>query len=245
MGDADGGRGWARMGDADGGRGWGTRMDADGGRGWGRGWARMGDADGRMGADGRGWGTRMGTRMGADGGRGWGTRMGDADGDADGRGWGTRMGAGSHRQCRADDIATATGEAKEHEEEEEERSAMSRPSPQKLYSYATTRLPLKTYLHDGGDGRSAPRVPAHAIVWGILLCVILRKSSFLAIERTVRTATCASLAIPQRFSHDTLPIFPNALMSTPRAQLWSQLSARQSGGNPSTTPPASGWPLMV
>jgi hypothetical protein len=107
---------------------------------------------------------------------------------------------------------------------------MSRPSPQKLYSYATTRLPLKTYLHDGGDGRSAPRIPAQAIVWGILLCVILRKSSFLAIERTVRTATCASLAIPQRFSHDALAYFSERVdVDATRAALVATLRKAKRG----------------
>jgi hypothetical protein len=84
---------------------------------------------------------------------------------------------------------------------------MSRPSPRALEKYATTHLPLKTYFTRAGDGRLLPRIPAKAIVWSMIVCVILRKSTFLAIERTVRSTSLQSLPIPRRFSDDTLHYF--------------------------------------
>jgi hypothetical protein len=89
---------------------------------------------------------------------------------------------------------------------------------------------LKTYLCDAGDGRLEPDIPARAIVWGMLLCVILRKSSFLAIERTVHSASCASLAIPQRFSHDTLGYFSERVdVEATRAALIATLHTAKRG----------------
>jgi hypothetical protein len=84
---------------------------------------------------------------------------------------------------------------------------MSCPSPRKLEKYATTHLPLKAYFAKAGDGRQLPRIPAKSIVWSILVSVILRKSTFLAIERTVRSIVLKSLSIVCRFSDDTLHYF--------------------------------------
>jgi hypothetical protein len=84
---------------------------------------------------------------------------------------------------------------------------MSRPSPLELFKYANTILPLKGYLSHAGDGRLSPRIPAQSIVWAMIVCMILRKSSFLAIERTVHTTKCASLPIARRFGNDALDYF--------------------------------------
>ena len=84
---------------------------------------------------------------------------------------------------------------------------MSRPSPRSLQKYATTHLPLKTYFAQAGDGRLLPRIPAKSIVWAIVVSVVLRKSTFLAIQRTVRSIILKSLPITRRFSDDTLHYF--------------------------------------
>jgi hypothetical protein len=84
---------------------------------------------------------------------------------------------------------------------------MSRPSPRELQKYATNHLPLKAYFSHAGDGRILPRIPAKVIVWAIVICVALRKSTFLAIERTVRSTLLKSLPISRRFSDDTLHYF--------------------------------------
>jgi hypothetical protein len=72
-------------------------------------------------------------------------------------------------------------------------------------------LHLESYLKNPGDGRPQPQIPARTLLWGTLLCRLLRETSFLAVEEMVRLSGCRRLDLSQTFSDDALGYFTERL----------------------------------
>ena len=54
---------------------------------------------------------------------------------------------------------------------------MKGPTPRRLRKYVAKCLRLKGYLQSPGDGRSEPRLPAHSLLWALLMGRLLRCAS--------------------------------------------------------------------
>jgi len=89
------------------------------------------------------------------------------------------------------------------------------PTPRRLWKYVTRRLGLRSYFRSPGDGRRQPQIPAPALLWSVLIGQVLRASSFLAVERLVRSSARRALAVSTSFSDDTLDYFTERLDATP------------------------------
>lgn len=101
---------------------------------------------------------------------------------------------------------------------------MSRPSPRRLRSYLCRRLRLHPYLRQPGDGRLAPRIPAHVLLWALLIGQILREVSFHGVEALVRSPARPALGVSRRFGDDALAYFTERLAPGPtRAALAATL----------------------
>lgn len=97
---------------------------------------------------------------------------------------------------------------------------MKGPNPRRLWRYATRCLGLQSYFRSPGDGRPQPQIPAKALLWSLLIGQVLRASSFLAVERLVRSSARRALAVSTSFSDDALAYFTERLDPTfPRATL--------------------------
>ena len=92
---------------------------------------------------------------------------------------------------------------------------MRGPSPRKLLSYATRCLRLDRYFQSPGDGRKRPQIPAKDLIWGQVICQVIRECSFLGIQRLVRFAACAQMGLSCKFSDDTLAYFNDRLDPEP------------------------------
>ena len=88
------------------------------------------------------------------------------------------------------------------------------PAPRRLFHYVTQCLRLDHYLKQPGDGRPQPQIPARLLLWALLICRLLRESSFLAVEQLVRSATRA-LALSRSFGDDALRYFTERLDPAP------------------------------
>ena len=106
---------------------------------------------------------------------------------------------------------------------------MSGPSPQRLWKYAAQRLRLASYFQVPGDGRSAPQIPARAVVWGLVIGHVLREDAFAGVDALVRGGARA-LAVGRRFSHDTLAYVTARLDPAPTRQALGTV-ARQAKRN--------------
>jgi Transposase DDE domain len=84
------------------------------------------------------------------------------------------------------------------------------PTPRALRRYAGKCLGLERYLHQPGDGRPRPRIPACALLWAMLIVRLLREISFHAVEQLVH-AGCRALCVAQTFGDDTLSYFTERL----------------------------------
>src|SRR5256886_9035651 len=76
------------------------------------------------------------------------------------------------------------------------------PTPRRLWEYVTRRLGLQSYFRSPGDGRPQPQIPAKALLWSLLIGQVLRASSFLAVERLVRSSARRALAVSTSFGDD-------------------------------------------
>jgi len=56
------------------------------------------------------------------------------------------------------------------------------PSPRRLWKYVTRQLGLEEFLHNPGDGRPQPQIPAAALYWSMLMGQLLRACSFHGVE---------------------------------------------------------------
>ncbi len=92
---------------------------------------------------------------------------------------------------------------------------MKGPSPRHFQRYVRTCLRLKGYLKRPGDRRSAPQVPASALLWALLIGTVLREGSFHAVEALVRSRARIPLGVGRRFSDDTLAYFTERLDPEP------------------------------
>src|SRR5690242_16232232 len=60
-----------------------------------------------------------------------------------------------------------------------------------------------------GDGRTHPQIPAHDLVWAVVMGHILRETSFLSLEWLARSPVRAELGIKTKFGDDTLATAPS------------------------------------
>lgn len=102
---------------------------------------------------------------------------------------------------------------------------MRRPTPRRLLHYARSCLKLGSYLDAPGDRRHRPRIPAHALLWALLILKILRTASLHGTEMLVRQAR-TSLGVGVEFSDDTLAYFLERLAPERTRQALSELLRR-------------------
>lgn len=88
---------------------------------------------------------------------------------------------------------------------------MKGPTPRKLLHFASVGLRLKKYLRSPGDGRPRPQIAAHNLVWALLVGLILRRTSFHAIEGAVRSRARRGLGVTRSFGDDALGYFAERL----------------------------------
>jgi len=85
------------------------------------------------------------------------------------------------------------------------------PSPRRLWKYATRRLGLKPYFRSPGDGRLRPQIPAHTLLWALLIGHLLRQYAFHAVEALVRSPARRWLGVSAAFGDDALGYFTERL----------------------------------
>jgi len=106
-----------------------------------------------------------------------------------------------------------------------------RPTPHRLLRYVRQGLRLRRYLQRPGDGRRLPQIPAHAMLWAMILGQILRASSFHALESLVRSGRRRRLACgSSQFGNDALGYLTERLDPTPTRRAAIQI-ARQAKRN--------------
>ncbi len=88
---------------------------------------------------------------------------------------------------------------------------MKGPTPRRLRKYVAKCLGLKFYLQRPGDGRSQGRIPAAALLWGLLIGVLLRRAAFAGIEALVGSRGRRALDVSQSFGDDALGYFTERL----------------------------------
>src|SRR5712671_946704 len=91
---------------------------------------------------------------------------------------------------------------------------MKGPTPRRLWRYVTRGLGLRSYFRSPGDGRPQPQIPAQALLWSLLIGQVLRASTFLAVERLVRSCARRALVVSTSFSDDALGYFTERLDPT-------------------------------
>lgn len=84
---------------------------------------------------------------------------------------------------------------------------MKGPTPRRLKKYGAKCLGLKSYLQCPGDGRTQGRIPAAALLWGLMMGVLLRRAAFAGIEALVRSRARRALEVSQSFGDDALAYF--------------------------------------
>jgi len=92
------------------------------------------------------------------------------------------------------------------------------PTPRKLLGFVQKRLRLGRYLRAPGDGRRRPQIPAHTLLWAILIAQLLREVSFHAVEALVRSRARRSLGLGRGFGDDALGYFTERLDPEPTRQ---------------------------
>jgi hypothetical protein len=78
------------------------------------------------------------------------------------------------------------------------------PTPRRLKKYVAKCLGLKSYLQCPGDGRTQGRIPAAALLWGLIMGVLLRRVAFAGIEALVRSRARRALDVSPSFGDDAL-----------------------------------------
>jgi hypothetical protein len=81
------------------------------------------------------------------------------------------------------------------------------PTPRRLKKYGAKCLGLKSYLQSPGDGRTQGRIPAAALLWGLIMGVLLRRAAFAGIEALVRSRARRALEVSASFGDDALAYF--------------------------------------
>jgi len=81
----------------------------------------------------------------------------------------------------------------------------------RVKAFAMRQAGLGPYLRAPGDGRSAPVVPAAALIWATLAASLLRDGAFHAVEALVRSPARRALGIRRPFGDDTVAYFTERL----------------------------------
>jgi hypothetical protein len=81
------------------------------------------------------------------------------------------------------------------------------PTPRRLKKFGAKCLGLKSYLRFPGDGRTQGRIPAAALLWGLMMGVLLRRAAFAGIEALVCSRARRALEVSQSFGDDALAYF--------------------------------------
>jgi len=81
------------------------------------------------------------------------------------------------------------------------------PSVREIFHYACFTLALKSFLHQPGDGRMQPEIPASSLSWGLLLGAILRLNSAHRLEWLARAADRKETGLATGFGDDALAYF--------------------------------------
>ena len=81
---------------------------------------------------------------------------------------------------------------------------MRGPHVRHIHNFACHCLGLKAYFREPGDGRLHPHIPAHDLVWAVVIGRILRESSFLSLEWLTHSPVRAELGIRAEFGDDAL-----------------------------------------
>ena len=84
---------------------------------------------------------------------------------------------------------------------------MKGPTPRRLKKFGAKCLGLKSYLRFPGDGRTQGRIPAAALLWGLMMGVLLRRAAFAGIEALVCSRARRALEVSQSFGDDALAYF--------------------------------------
>ena len=84
---------------------------------------------------------------------------------------------------------------------------MKGPSVREIFHYACFTLALKSFLHQPGDGRMQPEIPASSLSWGLLLGAILRLNSAHRLEWLARAADRKETGLATGFGDDALAYF--------------------------------------
>ena len=84
---------------------------------------------------------------------------------------------------------------------------MKGPTPRRLKKYVAKCLGLKSYLQSPGDGRTQGRIPAAALLWGLIMGVLLRRAAFAGIEALVCSRARPALEVSRSFGDDALAYF--------------------------------------
>ncbi len=92
---------------------------------------------------------------------------------------------------------------------------MRGPTPSRLWRYATQRLRLGPYFEAPGDARRYPQIPAHALLWGLVIGHVLREDAFHGVEALVRSAARRALGVRTAFGDDALAYFTERLDPAP------------------------------
>lgn len=103
---------------------------------------------------------------------------------------------------------------------------MRSPSPRKLFQFVRKRLRLGHYLCRPGDLRPRPQIVAKTLVWAVLVCQVLRETSFHAIESLVRSRARRALCIPRSFGDDTLGYLLERLDPQPTRRALADVARR-------------------
>lgn len=103
---------------------------------------------------------------------------------------------------------------------------MSRISARSLLGYAQRCLQLKHYLQSPGDGRRRPRIAAQGLLWAIVMGVVLRESSYHAVQWWVRSKARRRLGVSCGFSNDALAYFTERLDPQPTRLALAQVCRR-------------------
>jgi hypothetical protein len=93
----------------------------------------------------------------------------------------------------------------------EAEAPLKGPTPRRLKKYVARCLRLQSYLRFPGDGRRQGRIPAAALLWGLLMGVLLRRAAFAGIEALVRSRARRALDVSPSFGDDALGYFTERL----------------------------------
>ena len=87
---------------------------------------------------------------------------------------------------------------------------MKAPTVQSIRNYACHTLALTGFLHQPGDGRTQPQIPAADLSWALLPGTILRVGSANRLEWLANFAHRKDLGLTGKFGDDAWPTSPSA-----------------------------------